>query len=478
MSILQTIDITISPLLKGNDLYDDNSQYWRYLLVSYLGGAEYKAAGYLSRYLNETDAEYKRRLDVTPLDNHCKSVVSVYNSFLFREEPEREYGNLLNTPELESFLKDVDYEGRDIDSFMKEVSIWTSVFGHAWVMVSKPNIGALTRQDEISNEIRPYLSLLTPLTVLDWSYNRTVTGRYSLDYLRYIEEINGEIVIVKEWFTDKVLTHKVNKLDSITNETTEEVNELGMIPAVCAYSARSTVRGIGTSQIADIADAQRFIYNCTSEVFESIRLDSHPSLVVTADIDVGTGAGALIKMPDGMDSNLKPYVLDFNGAGIDSIYRSIEHTISTIDKMSNMGAVRATEAKELSGVAMQTEFQLLNAKLSEMADNIELAEEQIWKIYCMYQNQQYNMTIEYPGSFNVRDTDSEISQLGKAKSAATSPVVLASIDAQILDWMDLDDEEKLTVEQLMNTDQASSIPEVENTVEAEADTEDLSDSIE
>jgi hypothetical protein len=96
----------------------------------------------------------------------------------------------------------------------------------------------------------------------------------------------------------------------------------------------------------------------------------------------------------------------------------------------------------------------------------------------MYQNQQYNMTIEYPGSFNVRDTDSEISQLGKAKSAATSPVVLASIDAQILDWMDLDDEEKLTVEQLMNTDQASSIPEVENTVEAEADTEDLSDSIE
>jgi hypothetical protein len=355
---------------------------------------------------------------------------------------------------------------------MKEVATWTTTFGHAWIMVSKPNIGALTRQDEISNEIRPYLSLLTPLTVLDWSFSRTQSGRYSLDYLRYIEEINGDIVVVKEWFVDKILTHHVNKLEQISNKTTEEVNELGMIPAVCAYSARSTVRGVGISQIADIADAQRFIYNCTSEVFESIRLDSHPSLVVTADVDVGTGAGALIKMPDSMDPNLRPYVLDFNGAGIESIYRSIEHTIASIDKMSNMGAVRATQSKELSGVAMQTEFQLLNAKLSEMADNLELAEEQMWKIYCMYQNVQYNMTIEYPGSFNVRDTDSEISQLQKAKSAATSPVVLASIDAQILDWMDLDDDEKLTVEQLMNTQEPVLNPE-----DVSTETEDLSEDV-
>jgi hypothetical protein len=472
MSVLNTIDITINPLLKGNYVYDDHHLQWRYLLISYLGGSEYKEAGYLSRYLNETESEYKRRLEVTPLDNHCKSVVSVYNSFLFREEPERDYGSLLNTPELESFLKDVDYEGRDIDSFMKEVATWTTTFGHAWIMVSKPNIGALTRQDEISNEIRPYLSLLTPLTVLDWSFSRTQSGRYSLDYLRYIEEINGDIVVVKEWFVDKILTHHVNKLEQISNKTTEEVNELGMIPAVCAYSARSTVRGVGISQIADIADAQRFIYNCTSEVFESIRLDSHPSLVVTADVDVGTGAGALIKMPDSMDPNLRPYVLDFNGAGIESIYRSIEHTIASIDKMSNMGAVRATQSKELSGVAMQTEFQLLNAKLSEMADNLELAEEQMWKIYCMYQNVQYNMTIEYPGSFNVRDTDSEISQLQKAKSAATSPVVLASIDAQILDWMDLDDDEKLTVEQLMNTQEPILNPE-----DVSTETEDLSEDV-
>ena len=36
--------------------------------------------------------------------------------------------------------------------------------------------------------------------------------------------------------------------------------------------------------------------------------------------------------------------------------------------MAHMGAVRGTEAMTQSGVAMQTEFQMLNAKLAEKAD--------------------------------------------------------------------------------------------------------------
>jgi hypothetical protein len=34
---------------------------------------------------------------------------------------------------------------------------------------------------------------------------------------------------------------------------------------------------------------------------------------------------------------------------------------------------------------METEFQLLNAKLSEKADNLELAEEQMWRLFAIYQ---------------------------------------------------------------------------------------------
>ena len=48
-----------------------------------------------------------------------------------------------------------------------------------------------------------------------------------------------------------------------------------------------------------------------------------------------------------------------------------------------MGAVRGTQAMTQSGVAMQTEFQMLNAKLAEKADILELAEEQIFDLFCL-----------------------------------------------------------------------------------------------
>lgn len=218
-------------------------------------------------------------------------------------------------------------------------------------------------------------------------------------------------------------------------ETVEEVNQLGMIPAVCAYNGRSIIRGFGISDIADIADVQKFIYNATSEVEQSIRMDSHPSLVATPETKIGSGAGALIHMPENLDPGLKPYLLEFGGASIDSIYKSIEHAISSIDKMANTGAVRATESRTMSGVAMETEFQLLNARLSEKADNLELAEEQMWRIWAAYMGTTWEGTIDYPGSFNIRDTAKEIEQLKIAKDTATDPRVLAAIDHEIIEWL-------------------------------------------
>jgi hypothetical protein len=141
-------------------------------------------------------------------------------------------------------------------------------------------------------------------------------------------------------------------------------------------------------------------------------------------------------MESNLDPGLKPYLLEFTGASISSIYEAINHAVDTIDKMANTGAVRATESRTMSGVAMETEFALLNARLSEKADNLELAEEQMWQLWFEYQGEQWMGEIDYPGSFNIRDTGSEIAQLQQAKSAATDPVVLRKIDEHILDWMD------------------------------------------
>ena len=428
----------VKQILSTNLLYNQHKERWTFLYRSFVGGKEYKDAGYLTKYTLETQAEYKARCESTPLDNQCKSVISVYNSFLFREEPTREFYNLSNLTELQDFLYDADLEGRSFNNFMKEVATWSNVFGHSWVIVSKPNINAVTRADEVAIGVRPYVSLLTPLTVIDWQWKRDAAGRYTLVYLKYVEDVNGDVQTIKEWTPELINTYIVDAAHEVINEYTTEDNQLGIIPAVIAYSDRSITRGIGVSQISDIADCQRYIYNALSEAEQSIRLDSHPSLVTTADTQVGVGAGAIINMAENLDPGLKPYVLDFAGANIDNIYTVISNTIQSIEKMASIGGVRATESRSMSGVAMETEFQLLNAKLSSLADNMELAEEHIWEIFAMYQGTQWTGEIEYPGSFNIRDTGTELKNLQIAKATASDPALLAEIDEQLAEALGIE----------------------------------------
>lgn len=448
MNVTETLANEIASLTAGNQLYQTLSDQWKYLLESYLGGDDYRRAGHLTRYQLETAAEYQARLRATPLENHCQSVIQVYTSFLFREQPKRLFENNTQSFELEMFLRDADMDGRNLNTFMKDVSVWSSVFGHCWIMVTKPNVGAVTRADEQSQGIRPYVSLLTPMVVLDWNWQRDVNGRYSLVYFKYLEDINGDVRTIKEWRKDTVRTVQVDVKNSLINSDIVEINGLGRIPAVCAYNGRSTVRGIGVSDISDIADQQRFIYNATSEIEQTIRLDSHPSLVKTPETQAGIGAGSIIHMPENLDPGLKPYLLEFTGAEIASIQSAIEHAVSSIDKMANTGSVRAIESRTLSGVAMETEFQLLNARLSEKADNLELAEEQMWELWFAYMGETWMGSIEYPGSFNIRDTGKEIIQLQQAKSAATDPAVLRKIDEHILEFLGEEPEEVFAYEDI------------------------------
>lgn len=423
--------------ISTNMLYQRNQDAWEFLLYSYMGGEEYKNASYLTRYVNETDGEYAGRLSTTFVENHCKSVIQTYVSFLFREEPERELGLLEYDSLVRDFLEDADLDGRSFDAFMKEVSIWASVFGHCWVMMAKPNVMAATLGEEMAMGVRPYVTLLTPLTVMDWEWSRDALGRFELVYLKYTEEVNDTFTTIKEWtkqtITTKIVNHEAKKIDS----EIIEINGLGKIPAVLAYNHRSPVRGIGISDIADIAGAQKYIYNLTSEVEQSIRINGHPALVKTVGTEAAAGAGAIVTMEDNLDSGLKPYMLSVS-TDTNQIYQAISHTIDSIDKMANTGSIRSTEARRLSGVAQEQEFQLLNAKLSEKADNLELVEEQLWELWCQYQGKTWDGTIEYPGSFNIKDHMGEIQKLVAAKTAATDPRVLNLIDHELVEALDED----------------------------------------
>jgi len=432
--------------------YSDLQDRWQFLLESYMGGEMYRDGGHLTRYVLETAAEYDARLQSTPLDNHCKSVISVYISFLFREPAFRELGSIGNNPQIDSILDDSDLDGRSFDSFMKEAAIWASVFGHSWILVTQPSAEAQTAADQVAQGIRPYLNLLTPLVVTDWQWTRLANGRYELSEFKYIEDVNGSVSTFRCWYPDYIETYVVDHENKTVELTEVAPNELGRIPAVLVYNQRSQIRGIGISDIDDIADMQRSIYNELSEIEQAERLGGHPSLVKTPDTQVGSGAGSIIEVPENLDPGLKPYMLTADGTPINMMYESIKNRVAAIDKMANTGGVRATETRTLSGVAMEVEFQLLNARLSEKADNMELAEEQVWRLIAAYLGSEWNGYVEYPGSFNIRDTGREFQQLQTARAITQDTGLIAEIDRQLADLMGVDPDEVLSAQTIMQDD--------------------------
>lgn len=420
---------------QGHPQYDENHKNWMFLLQSYLGGDYYRRAGHLTKYQYETDSEYAERLETTPLDNHCRGVIGVYNSFLFREPPEREFGSLESDMNLEPFLEDADLEGRQLDAFMKDVATWASVFGHAWIIVSKPQTNSLTRADELNQGVRPYVSLLTPLAVLDWTWARAANGYFYLTYLKVIEDGDqGRTRIIKEWTPEEIVTLTLDEEKKEVTARTVETNGLGRIPAVIAYSQKSPVRGLGLSDIQDISGQQKSIYNEYSEIEQSVRLQGHPSLVKTADVEASAGAGAIIQMPDNLDPGLKPYLLEPNAQNLGSIYLSIDNRIRSIDRMASMGSVRTNSTQAMSGVSREVEFQMLNSRLAEKADNLELAEEQMWRLWAQYQGQAWDGEIHYPDNFGINDRKNELEKLMMARDiAGTDTVLLGQITRRVQD---------------------------------------------
>jgi hypothetical protein len=425
--------------------YQETINNWEYYIRSYNGGYDYMVGQYLNRYNLELDNEFNQRLANTPCDNHCKNIIQIYSSFLFRVRPSRDFGSLAEEPSLESFLKDADLEGNSLNAVIKQAQNYASIYGHVFLILDKPNVATNTRAEELDQDIRPYLSIVTPENVLDWNYKRQLNGKYELDYLKIREEVdrnNGTYMRI--WYPDQIDTiymperEEPRLIDSVPNM-------IGKIPAVILYNSKSHKRGIGQSDLTDIADLQKSIYNEYSEMEQLIRLTNHPSLVKTPSVNASAGAGAVIEMPDELEPNLKPYLLQPSGQNLQAIMESINNKVESINRIAHTGAVRTTKTGISSGVALQTEFELLNARLSEKADNLQIAEEQLFRLYSLFQNTTFDGEIDYPDSFNIRDYATDLMFYQQAKAInVQSPTLNKEIDKEIARAV-VDDDEKLNV---------------------------------
>ena len=263
-----------------------------------------------------------------------------------------------------------------------------------------------------------------------------------------VEDINSERAIIKVFTEETIMTYEFEEYDKEYTEKEPKLideipNPIGVIPAVNVYNLRGNKRPIGISDLADVSHLQQSIYNDYSEKEQLIRLANHPSLVKTPNVEASAGAGSIIEIPEDLEASLKPYIIQPSGQNLDGIMKCINNKIDAIDRITHMGSVRATGTQVASGIALQTEFQLLNAKLSEKADYLENAEEQIWSLFARWQDAQFDGSVNYPDTFDLRDWANDLQYLQMAKaSGIRSETFNKEIDKQIADAV-IDDSEKI-----------------------------------
>ena len=442
--------LTLEQIEQTHPSYAQVAEQANYHYKSYVGGELYKSGSYLTQYIGENQApgdQYGKRLNSTPLDNHVQTTVDIYRSFLFRTLPKRELGLLINNPLVNAWLYDTDQEGQSMDSFLKTANDLAMVHGSTWILVDKPAYKVETQAEAIELGIRAYAAAYTPQNVLDWYFERNIAGKMELEYIKVRESENDHYVTFTCWYKDSVHKYKVSKDEQgsmLKIESYEEhENPLGYIPFVFHAPLRSPVKGVGISIVADVSNHQKFIYNCLSEIEQHMRVASHPTLVKPTSTDAVAGAGAILNLDESVDPGLKPYLLQPSLSTTDSILKTIQNSVEAIQRMTHTSSIQATTGSPMSGVALQTERQLLNAKLNDIADTLQETEYQMWIMWLDWQalSMPEDFNIDYPDTFDMRDEHLELQLLLTARSSGvTNKLFQNEISKQVVALLIDDDE--------------------------------------
>ena len=427
-------------------LYRANCAEWEFFRTAYLGGREWEEASLLYRYLNETAPQLAERLRQTPMENHCKSVVHTYSGFIWRVPPKRSFGALEGNRAALALNVNADKEGGSLNEFMKEVQLWASVFGCVWVVMDKPAVRGATKGDEISRDIRPYLKLYFPLHVLDWRFEESGSGCYELVFLKVRERVdgtngshgsNGEGWVYRVWTRERVEVWRVDGSNDEAVLVSEGVNEVGVVPAVVHYNTKPLERGVAVSDLQDVARMQRSMYNDMSELAQMVRGSNHKTLVKNKGDDASTGAGGVIVMHEDTVPEKRPYLLQADAEALLGLLQALEMKVEMINRMAHLTPVRTYRSAVASGVAIETEFQILNTLLAEKAAQLAVTENQLFRIFCRWEGVDYdaaNVVVTYPQRFELRDRRADLDFLVRAKEVTAkigSPTLRREIDRQL-----------------------------------------------
>jgi len=427
---ISEMPLVMADLQKTSEIYREWENEWGFLQAAYDGTRALVAYGAIIRHERESNENYQRRIDEAYGFSYSRSIVDLFNYYLFKEPVKRELGSLPNDQLWMAFTKDCNLENDELDEFLLAAAKAASTQGHVGILVDKPAIDSDTRADDVEKNIYPYLALYKPLAILDWEFEKDDHGRPRLVYLKLKDDDDFYRIwspeaweVWKEPETEEEIDESSNKYKQMQAELVASgENKLGEIPFVWLYNEKTDKRGLGNSDITDISRIDASIIRNLSQGEEIVNYAAFPMMrkpkkergeTETDEVGVTAILEFDPENPESKPDWLEAAVLEPIQAIFDII---IGKKISEIYRSANVGGMAATEiqTQAKSGVALKTEFQLLNSKLVGKGKLLEKTEKEIirlWLKWMKQENKFEGIEIERSDTYEVENLAQDLENL-------------------------------------------------------------------
>ena len=456
--------------------YRQNLALWKIYMAAFEGIEAIVKGGYIQQHEREPQAAYERRIADLYSFGYSKSVCGIFTYHLMSKPPQgRKLQALENDDFWQMFFKDANLYGDGYDPTMANIALNASIQGHMGILVDKSPTQFKTLKEQKDAKVYPYIATYHPPAILDWKFAKDENHRPYLAYLKLLDEDGRyRIWTDQEWAIFELVDDQgrpegpnvniVSLTSGATSQTIsgakpapnskpipvtvpsmggEEVesiaegdNSLGFVPFLWLYNLKTTKQGIGESDLSEIARIDISLVKNASQIEEVINYAAFPMMMKArrdadpkkANVDAPdeVSVQAVLEYDPEYPESKPEWLTPEVESAINSILKHMQYKVGEIYRAANIGGLAGTEISTTakSGVALKSEFQILNSTLVSKAMNLEKAENKILEYWLKWQNEWEKMKDEVnfgrSKSFNVEDVAADL------ENALTSQTIVKS----------------------------------------------------
>ena len=409
---------------RENGFYSNRKSVWLRNHAAYSGGREYISQA-LIEHLSEIPIEYQERINRAYYFNYPRKIARLITQYVLAVRPERTDAD----PEL---AEDWSRTGLRVDEVMRQACTMLNLFGCAWLCVDMPFFeGIKSKADELREKLRPYVTAISPLNVVDWCYG--ADGQLSWVLTREQDVDNSDpyktpiALEIRKLWTRNDVTIVTQRSDAMPVDPKIVEHGLGVVPFIRMTEVDGF--GIGANHwFDDVVSISDAILNNESEAQMNTVKQMFGLLVVGESFANGTlrtkqdggdddetesvssviaRSAAVIESPE--DKGVSRYISP-SGAETATIRAENIALMRQMFECAMLSTSKDTRMVE-SAEAKLWDFQAIEQYMRTRADMLEQCEVQAWELMNLWQPTVPIPTVSYNRNFAVLELKDAVASL-------------------------------------------------------------------